>query len=186
MEIILASGSPRRTEILNNAGISHKIIPSNYEENMECNLLPAELVKALSKGKALDIFKDHQDACVIGADTVVTINNTILGKPKNKEDAIRMLRLLSGKAHSVLTGVTICYNNLITSFVDTTKVTFDCLTDEDIEDYLLHENVYDKAGSYAIQGYASRFIKRLNGNYFNVVGLPIEKLTKKLKKIGVL
>jgi septum formation protein len=181
MQVILASTSPRRTEILSNAKIKHIVIPSNAEEVIDETLSKKEVVKNLSYIKAYDIYQNHQNDLVIGADTIVVIDDKILGKPKDEQDAYRMLSLLSGKTHQVITGVTVFYNHQHYSFTSTTKVTFDALSNDEIKDYLQNENVYDKAGAYAIQGYACRFIKKIDGSYYNVVGLPIERLVTFLK-----
>lgn len=182
MNIILASSSPRRTEILNLAKIKHQIIPSTCEEKIDPTLIPIEVVLSLAKMKALDVAKDHYNELVIGADTIVSIDNLILGKPKNELDAIRMLKLLSGRTHQVITGVAIIYQNQVEVFHEITSVTFSKLSEEEILNYIKEENVYDKAGSYAIQGIFCKYITKIDGDYYNVMGLPIAKLYQKLKE----
>lgn len=181
-QIILASSSPRRTEILTLANIKHVVIPSTCEEVVDHNLLPYQVVESLSKQKAVDVFKKHSDSIVIGADTVVVIDNKILGKPHNKEEAIYMLELISNNVHQVITGVTILSNKFVKTFYVITNVHVEKLTTQDILEYIEKENVYDKAGSYAIQGMFSKYISSINGDYYNVVGLPLSRVYKELKE----
>ncbi len=182
MAIILASASPRRTEILSLAHIEHKVIPSSCEETIDPTLTPSETVQSLAIQKALDIYKNHQDDIVIGADTIVVIDNKILGKPRNKEEAIEMLSTLSNRTHQVITGVAIYSKKEKEVFAVETYVTFKELTKENILEYITLENVYDKAGAYAIQGMSCRYIEKIDGDYYNVMGLPICELYTKIKK----
>lgn len=184
MNIILASASPRRTEILSLAKIKHQVIPSTCKENIEKGLKPFEVVESLSYQKAFDVFQGHHDSIVIGADTIVTIDGLILGKPKNEEEAVKMLQLLSNKTHQVITGVTIIASYLVKTFHETTYVTVQDLSLEQIKQYIYSENVYDKAGSYAVQGTFCKFISKLDGDFYNVVGLPISRLYKELKEFN--
>lgn len=183
MNIILASASPRRTEILKLARICHEVIPSTCKEVIEQNLKPVQVVESLSYQKAKDVFQHHQESLVIGADTIVTIDGLILGKPHSKEEAIHMLQCLSGKTHQVITGVTIMTKPKVLTFHEITDVTFDVLTMNQIQAYIESENVYDKAGSYAVQGTFCKFISKIDGDYYNVVGLPISRVYKELKEI---
>lgn len=180
--IILASGSPRRDEILTKFNVEHKIIASNCEEVVEENLTPVEVVKSLSKQKAIDVYNNNKDYVVLGADTIVTINGEILGKPKDEADAIRMFRLLEGKTHDVVTGVTIISSKKSITFSVTTKVIFKPMTDALILEYINNDYVYDKAGAYAIQSKHATFIDHFEGSYYNVMGLPIEEVLEKLKE----
>lgn len=180
--IILASSSPRRTEILTNANISHTIIPSSCEEIIEPNLKPFEVVESLSYQKAKDVSKKFPTDIIIGADTIVVINDQILGKPHSEIEAIKMLELISGKTHQVITGVTLIQNSKVKIFHEVTDVSVKKLTLDEIEEYIRVENVYDKAGSYAIQGVFKKYIKDIQGEYYNVVGLPIERLKKELEE----
>ncbi len=152
---------------------------ADADETLPRGISPEEAVLRLSAIKA-EPFRNDEDT-VIGADTVVALGRKILGKPKNDDDARAMLRSLSGKTHSVFTGVTIIHSQESTSFAVQTKVSFYELSDEDIERYIKTGEHRDKAGSYGIQGYGSLFVKEIKGDYFNVVGLPIGKLNKELK-----
>ncbi len=182
MNIILASNSPRRTEILTNANIQHIIIPSKCEEVVDEKLLPYQVVESLSYQKANDVYISNPNDLVIGADTVVVVENVILGKPKDKNDAIRMLSMISNRCHQVITGVTIIYNDTVNTFHEVTNVFVKELSLNDINIYIEEENVYDKAGSYAIQGIFAKYINSYDGEYSNVVGLPINRLKKELKE----
>ena len=178
--IILASGSPRRTEILTLAKINHKVIVSDHEEKIDLSKKPIEIVKELAYQKANAVFEQHKDSIVIGADTIV-VQEGILGKPKDRSDAYRMLKKLSKKTHQVITGVAVISSEKIERFAEVTNVTFTEMTDEEIYEYIDSENVYDKAGAYAIQGMAAKYITKIEGDYYNVMGLPISKLTSVLK-----
>lgn len=175
IEIILASQSPRRSELLKEAGLNFKVIPAYINEDPKENESPKELVLRLAKEKAYSIAKEYKEAWVIGADTIVTINNKILGKPRDKTDAKNMLSELSGNTHSVISGIGIfnINKNIENIFASETKVSFRDLTEAEIDTYLETDEPYDKAGSYAIQGKAAKFIKSINGSYTNVVGIDV-------------
>jgi len=145
MKIVLASGSPRRTQILSLAHIEHIVIPSTCVEVIDKGLKPIEVVESLSLQKAKDVARNNKDALVIGADTIVTINGKILGKPHSEEEAIEMLTTLSNTTHQVVTGVTFIYNDIIKTIHEITEVTFSKLSTEQIKTYINEENVYDKA-----------------------------------------
>lgn len=178
MGIILASASPRRRELLGEITSDFKVIPSEVDENLPAGFTPKKVPLYLSKIKALDIAKDYPQDTVIGADTVVISENKILGKPKDRTDAYNMLKNLSGKKHKVITGCTVVKNGAIKSFSVVTTVRFRKLTNAEIEEYLATDEPYDKAGSYGIQGKGGAFVKKIKGDYFNVVGLPVKKLKK--------
>ena len=185
--IILASSSPRRKEILEITGLVFEVIPSNYEENMNNDIPPVELAKELSKGKAEEVAMKHDNAIVIGADTFIALGNEVLGKPQNESDAIAMLQRLSGNSHSVITGLTIIDSSsdkTISEAVET-KVYFKKLSNAEIQAYVSSGEPMGKAGSYAIQGLGSIFIEKIEGDYFNVKGLPLSNLVEKLKKFKV-
>jgi septum formation protein len=184
MNIILASKSPRRTEILSMMNIDHLVIPSKEKEVIDPTLTPTEVVMSLAYQKAKSIAVNHPNDLVIGADTIVVINNEILGKPKDYNDAVRMLSLLENNTHQVITGVSIIKGNYIDTFYVVSNVTFKPMTKEDIDNYISLENVYDKAGSYAIQGEHATFIDHIEGDYYNIVGLPKDELQKHLDKVA--
>lgn len=180
--VILASESPRRRELMNISGIPFSCASAKIKESLDLNLGIEEGVMKLAREKAMAVFETHDNKLVIGADTIVVIENTILGKPKDSEDAKRMLRLLSGKTHKVITGVALIDKDLDKTFYEVTNVTFCDLSDEEIDDYIKSREHHDKAGSYAIQGKGMMFVKRIEGDYFNVVGLPMCRLVHELKK----
>ncbi|MGM9988633.1 MAG: Maf family protein [Bacillaceae bacterium] len=180
--LILASGSPRRKELLQQADIPFSIVVSKIEEIVDNSLPPEEIVKSLAYQKAADVAKDYADHVVLGADTIVVYETTILGKPTSKEDAFRMLKLLSGNTHYVMTGVALVCNDDVHTFAVTTKVTFWELTDDEIWSYIETNEPMDKAGSYGIQGKGCVLVKEIEGDYFSVVGLPISKVNQALKR----
>ena len=174
-KIILASKSPRRRYLLKQAGLDFSIIPSSFDESSISGLDPENYVKTLAERKAHDIAKKYPESWVIGADTIVFIDNTILGKPSGKGEARQMLQQLSGKSHYVLTGYTICSEKQSVSFTNMvqTEVTFKDLSKDEIEWYIHTDEPFDKAGAYAIQGLGTFLVRRINGSYTNVVGLPV-------------
>lgn len=180
---ILASASPRRRELFSKISTDFTVIPSNAEEILSKELLAEEQSEYLARIKALDIAKKHPKSIVIGADTSVVVDNEILGKPKDKQDAVRMLNLLSGRYHKVITGCAIVKKGICISFSSITLVKFKNLSKEQIEDYILTDEPYDKAGGYGIQGLANAFVESVEGDYDNVVGLPVEKLKQKLNEV---
>lgn len=175
-KLILASASPRRKELLSMLKIPFDIVTSEVEEVMDQFLQPSELVMKLAEEKANDVSKKFPDAVVIGADTIVTYEDKKLGKPTSNEDAFAMLRMLSGKTHEVYTGVSIVNDGGVSNFYQCTKITFSELTDQEILDYIETNEPMDKAGSYGIQGYGGTFVEKIEGDYYSVVGLPINKL----------
>ena len=182
MEIILASNSPRRKELLELANIKFDIITKDTDEVLDNKLSVTKQIEQIAYKKASAVATNYPDKIVIGADTVVVVDNTILGKPKDEQDAKRMIKLLSGKTHQVITAVSIIYNNNPFMFHEITDVTFYEMTDEEINNYIKLSSIYDKAGAYAIQGEAALYIKAINGDYYNVMGLPIARLVKYLKE----
>lgn len=182
MDLILASQSPRRKELLSLIQPEFRVIPSNAEEIIPDGLLPHEAVMHLAKLKAGQLSQVYPESIVIGADTVVVIDGKILGKPKDKEDCKRMLHLLSGRTHQVHTGVAIVKNGTAESFYASTDVTFLSLTEEEIEWYSSTPEPYDKAGAYGIQGLGSLLIQGICGDYYNVMGLPVSLLNRKLRE----
>jgi septum formation protein len=187
MKLILASASPRRAQILRDAGISFSVVSSAVDETPYAGETPQQMVQRLANAKAeLVSARAVGPAILIAADTVVVVDGQILGKPRSTDDARRMLQLFSGRTHSVVTGVSLIRLPEMDrrQFVETTLVTFAPLTREDISRYLATEEPFDKAGAYAIQGYAGRYIPRIEGCYFNVVGLPLARLVATLQEMG--
>jgi septum formation protein len=172
--LILASASPRRQELLRNAGIPFTVQPANIDETPLPGESPHDCVERLARSKALAVSHSRPQDVVLGADTIVVVDGAILGKPRDPEDAVRMLRLLAGRTHKVITGV--CLMALGAeprTASETTLVTMSNIADEDIRAYIATGEPMDKAGAYAIQGMASRWIPRIEGDYGNVVGLPV-------------
>ncbi len=187
MKIILASASPRRRELLGNLGIEFEVCAADCEEKVIDGEKPYETVKRLSLDKAkcvADALLNTTGALVLGADTVVSIDDKILGKPKDEEDAAEMLRTLSGETHTVYTGITVIdtENNKTVSEYEATDVTFRKLSECRIMNYIKTGEPMDKAGAYGIQKYGSLLVERINGDYFNVVGLPLCRLSKILSE----
>ena len=183
VDLVLASASPRRRELLEAAGIPHGVDAVDIDERVHAGERPLAHVERLAREKALAGAARHPATRVLGADTIVVVDDTILGKPKNEEDARRMLRLLSGRAHEVMTAVALASGNRVESRVERTRVWFAPLTVETINWYVATGECRDKAGAYAIQGLASRFIPRIDGSYSNVVGLPIAAVVEMLNAL---
>jgi len=187
MKLILASASPRRAEILRSAGIAFNVLSSAVDETPMPSEAPQELVQRLALAKAeLVAARAVGPAIVIAADTVVVLEGEILGKPRTSEDARQMLEKLSGRTHTVLTGVALIRlpDAERREFVEATQVHFAAISNDEILRYLASGEPFDKAGSYAIQGLAGRYIPRIDGCYFNVVGLPLARLCKELAEMG--
>ncbi len=182
MKVILASASPRRRELLKYIFDDFDIIPADVDESLNDDIKAENAAKYLAVRKAEYISEKYPDALVIGSDTTVVINGEILGKPADKEDAENMLFKLSGKTHKVITGVCICKEGRTRSFSEVTEVVFFNLKKEEIDDYLKSDEWSDKAGAYGIQGKAGLFVEKINGDYNNVVGLPVARLNRELKE----
>lgn len=190
MEIILASQSPRRRELLAQAGIPFRVVTSSVEERIT-KTEADEVVKELSFQKAENVAAEQPEGVwVLGADTVVVLEGQILGKPKNTENAREMLRRLSGKTHSVFTGVTLYKKEgggvQSVTFAEETRVTFYPMTEEEIIAYVASGDPMDKAGAYGIQGAAAVYIQGIEGDYNNVVGLPVAAVYQRMKELGIL
>lgn len=188
-QIILASSSPRRKELLQQIGLEFTVHPSEFEEKLQLDeniKTPEELALYNALGKAQNVARHYKNALIIGVDTIVSFQHHIIGKPKDDEDAARILRLLSNTTHQVMTGLSIFDSdrNRALNSVEITDVVMDRLDEADIARYIKSGEGEDKAAGYAIQGLGSLFIKKINGDYFNVVGLPIHHLAKLLKKSG--
>lgn len=182
--LILASSSPRRKELLENLHLTFDISSSNTDESFVPGTAPEEIVMKLAERKAKDVAERNRTSFVIGADTIVVANNQVLGKPSDEKDAREMLTMLSGNTHSVYTGVAIVNAGQSVRFFEKTDVTFWNLTVSEIEAYLKSGEPFDKAGAYGIQGFGSLLVKQISGDYFNVVGLPVSKTIRELKKAG--
>ena len=180
-DIILASASPRRSELMTLAGFRFDVICADIDEIVSEKALPQEVVMSLALQKAQAVAKDHRKSAVVGSDTVVALDGKILGKPRSEKEAAEMLRSLSGRIHKVFTGVAIVCGEKVTSFFEETEVEFYPLTDQEILDYVATGEPMDKAGAYGIQGRGAVLVKRINGDYFNVMGLPISKVYRELK-----
>jgi septum formation protein len=182
--LILASGSPRRATLLRAAGIAFEVESADVDESPLPNETPLMHVRRLSEAKARAVATRRPGDTVLGADTVVTIDKRILGKPRDADDAAEMLRALSGRAHDVLTGVSIIGSEGVTVDVACTRVSFLPLTETEISWYVATREPMDKAGAYAIQGLGSRFIERIEGSYTNVVGLPVALVYRLLRAVS--
>lgn len=184
MDIILASSSPRRKEILGNTNLKFKIIKSNIDEVILSKESPYQVVMRLAYEKSMDIAYSNRDKLIIGADTVVCLDDVILGKPKDELEAIEMIKKLSGKTHQVITGISLINLDANKKIIDyvVSYVKFKKLSHEDIIDYIQTNESLDKAGAYGIQGYGALLVEEIKGDYFNIVGLPISKLSDLLKK----
>ena len=192
MEIILASASPRRKEILQNTKLKFEIQKSDIEEVILENESPESMVVRLAYEKAYDVAQKNKDKLVIGADTIVALDNEVLGKPKDKEEAYQMIKKLSNKTHKVITGISlinISHGMVVNDYV-VSLVTFKDLSEDSIKDYINTNESLDKAGAYGIQGYGALLVEEIKGallvdniqgDYFNIVGLPISKLSDLLK-----
>lgn len=184
-KLILASSSPRRQELLKQVKIPFEIRTANIDETQITTTDPVEKVVELAKLKGLAIPINLNSEVILSADTVVAFNNEIFEKPKNKQEAYEMISNFSGQTHDVYTGVMIRSNEKETVFVEQTKVEFWPLSDEEIESYISTKDPYDKAGGYGIQSIGSIFVKQIEGDYFNVMGLPISKVVRELKKFNI-
>lgn len=181
--IILASGSPRRAKLLSDLGLEFKVVPSQIDESLSSDISkPQDIVMELSKLKALDVAQTHYADTIIGADTVVVFEEEILGKPKDDEDAYRMLKKLSGERHVVYTGVTIVKGEKIKTFVSEAEVSMKPLSDLEIRNYIKTGEPKDKAGAYAIQGEGAQLVENYKGDFFTIVGLPLKDLLESLKE----
>lgn len=210
-EVILASASPRRQELLHKIGLQFNVQPANVQEKMPDGITPTSGVRLLAQAKAVDVAARYPQAIIIGADTVVVCDNRVLGKPADRQEAAQMLRLLSGRSHKVITGVAVVGPvNMAEEKVDSDKYTikhisagaegansqvlvthevtivyFRELTNRQIAAYVATDEPLDKAGAYGIQGRAGLFVSRIEGCYFNVVGLPVSKVAQMLSYFGI-
>ncbi|CAG9619503.1 Maf family protein [Sutcliffiella rhizosphaerae] len=179
--LILASGSPRRKELLQQVHLPFQVKVSNIEETFDPSLSPEEIATSLAFQKANNVFQENKEAVVIGSDTIVVLGETVLGKPKDEDEARATLQKLSGHTHFVISGVSIVSAEKQLNFFEKTAVTFWELTEEDIDFYIKTGEPMDKAGSYGIQEVGALFVKEIKGDYFSIVGLPLSRTVRELK-----
>lgn len=182
--IILASASPRRQELMKIAGFNFKVCVAQGDEYLDPALHPADAAMAVAGQKAREVAKKYPHDCVVGADTIVVLDDTVLGKPKDEDDAVVMLKLLSGREHTVYTGVCIINGEKETCFAESTKVEFYPLEVEEIHAYVASREPMDKAGAYGIQGLGCVLVKKIEGDYFNIMGFPIAKVVRAIRAMG--
>jgi septum formation protein len=183
--IILASASPRRRELLDLVGIQHIVVPADIDESIRAAESPSEHAERLAREKALAVAEQHANALVIAADTIVVVDGRIIGKPRSEDDAAVMLASLSGITHTVVTGMACALNGRLVSSVVDVFVTFRALSERDIREYLATGEPMDKAGSYGIQGYGATIVRRIEGDYFAVMGLSLVRLVELMQQLGV-
>nr|WP_309099774.1 Maf family protein [Fredinandcohnia onubensis] len=182
--LVLASGSPRRKELLRNVKLSFGVSVSNIDESIDETLTPEEKAMTIALKKAKAILEQFPDSYILAADTAVVFQNQFLGKPKNEQESIDVLKTLSNQTHEVVTGVAILFKDTQKTFFERTEVTFWDLTDEEIQTYVASGEPKDKAGSYGIQGLGSALVKHIKGDYFSVVGLPVSRTLRELRDLG--
>jgi septum formation protein len=185
VKVILASGSPRRRQLLELIGIPHEVRPSNIDETMRSREAPRRHAERLAREKASAIATREGDVITIAADTIVVVNRQVLGKPRDIEDARRMLSMLSGRQHTVITAVAVARGRKLRSAIEEVKVKFRRLRDEEIDAYIATGEPMDKAGAYGIQGFGATIVECVDGDYFAVMGLPLARLVTLLRDLGV-
>jgi septum formation protein len=185
LRVILASQSPRRRELLSLVGITHEVQPADIDETYLAGERPREHAERLARGKCAVIAGREPDALVIGSDTIVVVDGDVLGKPADEADAARMLRRLSARSHVVVTAVAVAWRGETRSAVEEVGVTFHPLSEADIAEYIATREPMDKAGAYGIQGYGATIVARVDGDYFAVMGLPLQLLVRVLAKLGI-
>ena len=185
LRVILASQSPRRRELLALIGIAHEVRPADIDETYFPGEKPAAHAERLARGKCAVIAEREPDALVIGSDTIVVVDGDVLGKPADEADAAHMLGRLSGRSHVVVTAVAVAWRGQIRSAVEEVNVTFHSLSDGDIAAYIATREPMDKAGAYGIQGYGATIVERVDGDYFAVMGLPLQLLVRVLRELGI-
>lgn len=185
MSIILASKSPRRQELFRLLGLDYTVQTADIDERMDPSLPPEQEVARVGAKKAAAIAETNPEAVIVSADTIVVIDGSVLGKPKDEADAARMLHLLSGRTHEVLTGLCVRQGARIEQTVSRTLVTFRPLTDAEIAAYIRTGEPMDKAGAYGAQGFGSLFVSHIDGDFFTVMGLPVCELCRLLRKLGI-
>jgi septum formation protein len=184
LRVVLASASPRRRELLTLIGIAHEVIPSDIDESERRGEKPADHAERLAREKTIAVAHLHPDALVIGADTIVVIDDRVLGKPRTQDEAAMMLRTLKGRTHRVFTAVAVARGTRLASGVEEVEVAFRDLTDPEIADYVATGEPMDKAGAYGIQGYGATIVRRIDGDYFAVMGLAIGRMIDLIRRLG--
>lgn len=185
MEIVLASASPRRQELLRQVGVSFRVSPSSFDEQVDRPMAPAELVEHLAASKALEVAARFPEALVLGADTIVVVDGEVLGKPRDRAEAVTMIQRLSGREHHVFTGVALVQGERRVISHEVTAVRFRSLTAGEIAAYVDSGEPVDKAGGYGIQGLGAAMVSGIQGDYFTVVGLPLCRTVQMLRQFGV-
>lgn len=183
--VVLASSSPRRRELLNLIGIAHEVRPANIDETKRPRESPRNHAERLAREKASAVVARDPDAVTIGADTIVVIDRKVLGKPVDSREAARMLGMLSGRSHTVITAVAVARGDQLESAVEEVRVKFRRLSDDEIEAYIATGEPMDKAGAYGIQGFGATIVESVEGDYFAVMGLPLVRLVRLLGNVGV-
>lgn len=185
LQVILASSSPRRRDLLDLIGVRHEVRPAEADERHLGDEKPAAYAERLARMKAMMVAEGNREALVIGADTIVVVDGQVLGKPRDTGDASRMLSRLSGRTHVVITGVAVGLEDRMVSATEEVSVTFRSLSREEIESYVATGEPLDKAGAYGIQGYGATIVRRIDGDYFAVMGLSLVRLIDLLAELGV-
>jgi septum formation protein len=185
LRVVLASESPRRRDLLDLIGVTHEVLPAHADETYVEGEVPAAHAERLAREKAQTVAASEHDALVIAADTIVVIDDAVLGKPRGEPEAVRMLEMLSGREHVVMTAVAVAYEGAIVSAVEQVSVTFRQLTEDEITSYIATGEPMDKAGAYGIQGYGATIVRRIDGDYFAVMGLSLVRLVELMAELGV-
>ena len=185
LRVILASQSPRRRELLSLVGIAHDVRPADIDESYLTGEPPRDHAERLARGKAEVIAAREPDAVVVGSDTIVVVDGDVLGKPTDENDAVRMLARLAGRSHTVVTAVAVAWRGETRSAVEEVDVTFHPLSRAEIDAYIATREPMDKAGAYGIQGYGATIVARVDGDYFAVMGLPLQRLIRLLDSLGL-
>ena len=183
--VILASQSPRRRELLTLVGIPHEVRPSDIDESYGAGELPHAHAERLAREKAAVVARSAPDAVVIGSDTIVVLDGDVLGKPRDERDAASMLMRLSGRTHTVMTAVAVMWRGVERSAVEEVEVTFHTLTSAEIDAYIATREPMDKAGAYGIQGFGATIVARVDGDYFAVMGLPLQRMVRLMADLGL-
>lgn len=185
LRVILASQSPRRRELLSLVGIAHEVQPADIDESFLTGERPRDHAERLARGKAETVAAREPQAVVIGSDTIVVVDGDVLGKPADENDAVRMLARLAGRSHTVVTAVAVSWRGETRSAVEEVGVTFHPLSRVEIDAYIATGEPMDKAGAYGIQGYGATIVARVDGDYFAVMGLPLQRLIRVLDALGI-